>query len=79
LYLSSLFANVYSLGLNITSIDGCTAVVQWIRGDFDPDPLTFDLRFVIPPYHDVGLAKANMSPSELTFSGNITVNFPRVG
>jgi len=79
LYLASLFSYVYSLGLDIVSIDRYNAVVQWTREDFDPDPLTFDLRFVIPPYYDVGLAHANLAPSELKSAGNVTIKFPGAG
>jgi len=79
LYLASLFAKVYSLGLNITTLVGNTAVVQWTREALDPDPLTFDLRFVIPPYDDVGLAKGNVCASPAESSGNITVQFPQAG
>lgn len=79
LYFASLFSNVYSLGLDVVSMDGYKAVVQWTREDFDPDPLTFDLRFVIPPYYDVGLAQANLSPSELKSSGNVSIEFPGAG
>jgi len=79
LCLCSLFSNVYSLGLDIISLVGNTAVVQWTREEFDPDPLGFDLRFVMPPYFDVGLAQANIDPNEFEFSGNITVDFPLPG
>jgi hypothetical protein len=79
LYLASLFAKVYSLGLNIATLVGNTAVVQWTREAIDPNPLTFDLRFVIPPYDDVGLAKANVCASPAESSGNITVQFPGAG
>jgi len=79
LYLFSLFSSVYSLGLNITSLVGNTAVVQWTREEFDPDPLAFDLRFVIPPYYDVGLAVANVYPREIESYGNVTVQFPQDG
>jgi len=79
LYLASLFAKVYSLGLNITTLVGNTAVVQWTREELDPNPLTFDLRFVIPPYDDVGLAQANVCTSPTESSGNITVQFPGAG
>lgn len=79
LCLASLFSNVYSLGLNITTLDGYTAVVHWNREAFDPDPLTFDLRFVIAPYYDVGLAEASLSPRSTESSGNITVKFPQDG
>jgi len=79
LCLSSLFSHVYSLGLRIVSVDGYMGVVQWTRDDFDPDPLTFDLRFVLPPFDDVGLARANLSPDDLNFSGNVTVEFPGAG
>jgi hypothetical protein len=79
LYLASLFAKVYSLGLNITTLVGNTAVVQWTREELDSGPLTFDLRFVIPPYYDVGLAKANINTGSTESSGNITVQFPEAG
>jgi len=79
LYLASLFAKVYSLGLNITTLVGNTAVVQWTREEVDPDPLFFDLRFVNPPYYDVGLAKANVYTSSTESSGNITIQFPEAG
>jgi len=78
LYLSSLFAYVHSLGLTISTLVGNTAVVQWTREGLDPDPLVFDLRFVVPPYYDVGLAKANTYTGSLS-SGNITVQFPEAG
>lgn len=77
--LSSLVADVCSLGLTITTLVGNTAVVHWTREGLDPNPLTFDLRFVIPPYYDVGLAKATTYPSSFESSGNITVQFPEAG
>jgi len=79
LYLASLCSNVYSLGLNITSLNGYTAVVNWTRDQFDPVPLAFDLRFVIPPYYDVGLAVSSIIPRSTESSGNITVEFPQDG
>lgn len=79
LYLASLVSDVCSLGLAITTLDGYNAVVHWTREDSDPDPLSFDLRYVIPPYYDVGLAQANLSPSPIESSGNITVQFPQDG
>lgn len=79
LYLSSLFADVHSLGLTITTLVGKTAVVQWTRGELDPDPLVFDLRFVVPPYYDVGLAKATTYTNSSESSGNVTVQFPEDG
>jgi len=79
LYLSCLFSNVCSLSLTITTLVGKTAVVQWTRNELDPDPLSFDLRFVIPPYYDVGLAMAGIRTSSVVPSGNITVQFPNTG
>jgi hypothetical protein len=78
-FLASLFSNGYSLGLTIATLVGNTAVVQWTREAIDPDPLTVDLRFVIPPYCDVGLAKASVYTSSTESSGNITVQFPDSG
>jgi len=79
LCLASLFAEVYSLGLNITTLVGNTAVVQWTREGLDPDQFSFDLRIVIPPYYDVGIAKANIYTSSSETSGNVTVQFPESG
>lgn len=79
LYLSSLFVDVHSLGLSITTLVGNTAVVQWTREGLDPDPLVFDLRFVIPPYYDVGIAKASIYTSSLESSGNTSIQFPEAG
>jgi len=78
LCLSSI-AQVYSLGLTVTTLVGNTAVVQWTREELDPNPLSFDLRFVIPPYYDVGLAKETTDTTTLGSSGNITVQFPEAG
>jgi hypothetical protein len=70
---------VYSLGLTVSTLVGNTAVVQWTREELDPVPLSFDLRFVIPPYYDVGIAKETTDTSSLGSSGNITVQFPEAG
>jgi len=77
--LLSLVSNVYSLALNVTSLNGYTAVVHWTQDKFDPVPLTFDLRFVIPPFYDVGLAMANIAPSSTQSFGNCIVRFTNNG
>lgn len=77
--LFSIFSSVYSLSLNITSLVGQSAVVKWTQGQLDPDPLIFDLRFVVPPYYDVGLAVSDVSPRQSESYGNVTVRFPQDG
>jgi len=79
--LSSLISNVCSLGLTIqlNSLDGMRASVLWTRQKSDPNPLGFDLRFMNPPYTDVGLAEANVYPNVGEISGNVSIEFPKSG
>lgn len=73
--------DVYSLELTVQSdtIANSETLVVWNRQPSDPNPLTFDIRFVNSSGTDVGLAAANVNPPPDKSSGNLCVEFPKEG